>query len=57
MSIITNETRIFRRFDLHAFLHFLGCGLYSIFVPILVLKNGYSLTYAFLFLISVFVVC
>ena len=41
----------FRRFQLSIFLHFIGRGLYSIFVPIILLQNGYSLTQTLLFLL------
>ena len=38
------EKQAFRYFDLSVFLHFLGRLLYATFIPILLLKNGFSLT-------------
>lgn len=38
-------------FQLSIFLHFIGRGLYSVFVPIIMLQNGYSLTLVLLFLL------
>ncbi|MDO8499631.1 MAG: hypothetical protein Q7S66_03150 [bacterium] len=38
-----SEKSAFRQFNLSVFLHFIGRGLYAIFVPIILLKNNYPL--------------
>lgn len=48
---MNHKTEVLKYFDYSVFLHFLGRGLYSVFVPILLLKNGYPLTAVFLFLL------
>lgn len=45
------ERKAFRNLNLSVFLHFVGRQAYSIFVPVILLKNGYSLGLVLLFLI------
>lgn len=46
-----DEGRAFRKLNLSVFFHFVGRQSYSIFVPVILLKNGYSLTLVISFLL------
>lgn len=46
-----DEIRAFRNLNISVFLHFLGRQAYSIFVPVILLKNGYSLALVIAFLV------
>ncbi len=46
------ETKALKRFDISVFLHFIGRVLYMTFIPIVLLKNGYSLNQVFIYLIG-----
>lgn len=46
-----SQKSAFHKFDLSVFLHFIARGLYAIFVPIILLKNNYSLNAVLLFVI------
>lgn len=48
--MLTNHHAM-RHFQLSIFLHFIGRGLYSVFVPIIMLQNGYSLRLVLIFLL------
>ena len=50
-----NEATVFRHFDYSVFLHFIGRYLYSVFVPILLIKSGYSVSQAILFLALIWI--
>lgn len=46
-----DESKAFRNLNISVFLHFLGRQAYSIFVPVILLQNGYSLNLVLGFLI------
>jgi MFS family permease len=47
-----SEVEAFRELDYSIFFHFTGRLLYRIFVPVLLLMNGYDLDYVFIYLIG-----
>lgn len=51
MKIQVNEKIAFTYFDASVLLHFLGRSLYTIFMPIVLLKNNYTLNQVILFFI------
>lgn len=48
---MVGERSAFRSLNLSVFLHFLGRQLYSVFVPVMMLRNGFSLDMVLLFLV------
>ncbi|OGH82250.1 MAG: hypothetical protein A2469_01660 [Candidatus Magasanikbacteria bacterium RIFOXYC2_FULL_40_16] len=46
-----SEKSALKKFDISVFLHFVGREMYSVFVPIIMLKNGYSLNLVFSYIL------